>query len=86
MQFHALGPPPSLMANARYGPENPPQELIDDIRRRLADVCSHWPSELFEAVTLRAAWIEFKYDRAITDGFTAARLREAREDRERSMV
>ena len=73
------------MANVRYGPDNPPQELLDDIRRRLAAICAEWPAELFAEVTIRAAWIEFKYDRAITDGFASARLREVREDRERSM-
>ena len=70
------------MANARYGPDNPPPELVDEIRRRLDGICAEWPSELFETVTLRAAWIEFKYDRAITDTFAIARLREARETRE----
>ena len=63
-----------------HSPENPPQELLEDIRRRLAGVCAEWPRELFEEVTARAAWIEFKYDRAMTDGFTAARLREVREE------
>jgi hypothetical protein len=67
------------MPNPRYGPDNPPPELLDDIRRRLAGVCSEWPEELFAEVTARAAWIEFKYDRAMTDGFAAARLREIRE-------
>lgn len=70
------------MTNSRYSPENPPPELLDDIRRRWADVCSHWPAELFAEVTARAAWIEFKYDRAMTDSFAAARLREIREIRE----
>lgn len=64
---------------ASHTPENPPQELLDSIRQRLAGVCSHWPAELFEKVTLRAAWIEFKYDRAMTDGFAMARLREVRD-------
>lgn len=73
------------MANARYGPDNPPPELVDEIRRRLADVCAEWPPELFATVTLRAAWLEFKYDRAVTDSFALTRLREAREARERSM-
>jgi hypothetical protein len=68
-----------VMANSRFSPENPPQELLDDVRRRLAGVCSHWPPELFAEVTMRAAWIEFKYDRAMTDSFAAARLRELRE-------
>lgn len=70
------------MASSRHSLENPPQELLDDIRRRLAGVCAEWPPELFAEVTARAAWIEFKYDRAMTDGFTAARLREVREEKE----
>jgi hypothetical protein len=70
------------MANSRYGSENPPEEMLDDIRRRLAGVCADWPPELFAEVTARAAWIEFKYDRAMTEGFAAARLREVREMRE----
>lgn len=65
---------------SRYTPENPPPELLDDIRKRLAGVCAEWPEELFARVTLRAAWLEFKYDRAMTDGFAAARLREIREE------
>ena len=74
------------MPNSRYGPDNPPPELLDSVRRRLAGVCSEWPPELFEKVTLRAAWLEFKYDRAITDGFAVVRLRELREEiQERSM-
>jgi len=64
---------------SRHTPENPPQELVDAIRSRLAGVCAEWPQELFIQVTLRAAWLEFKYDRAMTDGFAAARLRELRE-------
>lgn len=64
------------MASPPYGPENPPDELLDVVRRRLAPVCADWPPELFAAVTMRAAWIEFKYERAMTDGFIAARLRE----------
>jgi hypothetical protein len=74
------------MANARYGPDNPPPELLEQVRQRLSGVCSEWPPELFERVTLRAAWIEFKYDRAMTDGFAVVRLRELREEQqERSM-
>ena len=73
------------MAQERYGPENPPQELLDDIRHRLSGVCSHWPAELFEQVTLRAAWLEFKYDRAMTEGFVTMRLREPGVMRERAM-
>jgi hypothetical protein len=72
------------MAHTRYGPENPPQELLDDIRTRLAGVCAEWPPELFAQVTVRAAWIEFKYDRQMADSFTIARLREVREERESS--
>jgi hypothetical protein len=49
-------------------------------------VCSEWPTELFDQVTIRAAWIEFKYDRAMTDGFAVAKLREIREEyQERSL-
>jgi hypothetical protein len=68
----------------RYSPENPPAALVEAVRERLAGVCAHWPSELFDSVTLRAAWIEFKYDRAITDSFAVVRLRELR-DTERSL-
>jgi hypothetical protein len=53
----------------RYRPENPPQELLDGVRRRLATVCAEWPEDLFVEVTLRAAWIEYKYDRLMTAGF-----------------
>jgi hypothetical protein len=74
------------MANPRYGPDNPPPDLLDAVRQRLAGVCSEWPADLFEQVTLRAAWIEFKYDRAVTDGFAVVKLRELREEQqERSM-
>ena len=74
------------MATLRYDPDNPPPELLQAVRQRLAGVCSHWPAELFERVTLRAAWLEFKYDRAITDSFAVVRLRELREEQqERSM-
>jgi hypothetical protein len=73
------------MATDRFSPENPPQELLEDIRNRLAGVCSHWPAELFEAVTTRAAWLEYKYDRAMTEGFAGARLREPGVLRERAM-
>jgi hypothetical protein len=72
------------MSENRYDNITPPQELIDAIRCRLAGVCADWPPELFAEVTARAAWIEFKYDRAMSDGFTVARLREAREYREQS--
>jgi hypothetical protein len=57
----------------RYNPENPPEELLDDVRRRLAPVCADWPAELFAAMTLRAAWLEYKYDRLMTAGFTVIR-------------
>jgi hypothetical protein len=74
------------MVTPRYGPENPPPELLAEVRLRLAGVCSEWPAELFEQVTLRAAWIMFKYDRAMTDGFSVVRLRELRDEhQERSM-
>jgi hypothetical protein len=69
---------------SRYSPDNPPEELLEGIRERLAGVCAEWPTELFESVTLRAAWIEFKYDRAITDSFAVTKLREFR-DTERSL-
>lgn len=72
-----------VMAASRYSAENPPPELLENIRSRLAGVCAEWPPELFEQVTARAAWIEFKYDRALTDSFAAARLREVREERSR---
>lgn len=71
------------MAASRYSADNPPPELVENIRNRLAAVCADWPAELFEQVTARAAWIEFKYDRAMTDSFAAARLREVREERSR---
>lgn len=70
-----------------YDPENPPQELLDDVRRRLAPVCSGWAPELFAAMTLRAAWLEYKYDRLMTAGFTVVRAdapREAEPRRARS--
>jgi hypothetical protein len=73
------------MAKDRYGPDNPPPELLEDIRRRLSGVCSHWPPELFERVTVRAAWLEFKYDRSMTSSFASGRLREAGDFRERAM-
>ena len=57
------------MAVSRYSEESPPPELLREIRERLASVCAEWPPELFDAVTARAAWIEFKYDRAMTDNF-----------------
>lgn len=67
------------MASHRYSAENPPEELVDEIRSRLAGVCEGWPPELFVQMTARAAWIEFKYDRAMTDSFAAARLQEIRD-------
>jgi hypothetical protein len=73
------------MAKDRYGPENPPQELLDEVRRRLAGICSHWPAELFDQMTVRAAWLEFKYDRAMTETLGAPRFREASGMRERAM-
>jgi hypothetical protein len=75
-----------MMPISRYSPENPPSELLDAIRERLAGVCSEWPADLFESVTLRAAWIEFKYDRAITDSFAVVRLREIRDTHQRSVT
>jgi hypothetical protein len=73
------------MAQDRYGPENPPQELVEGGRQRLCGVCAHWPADLFEMVIVRAAWLEYKYDRAMTEGFAAARLREPGVMRERAM-
>lgn len=63
------------MAAGRYSEDSPPPQLIQEIRERLEDVCSEWPRSLFEAVTARAAWIEFKYDRAMTDSFRAMSMR-----------
>ena len=80
------------MAVSRYSEESPPPELLREIRERLAGVCADWPPELFETVTARAAWIEFKYDRAMTDNFrtiparafAAIKLREATGSRDAS--
>ena len=75
-----------MVINPRYGPDNPPPDLLENVRQRLSAICSEWPAELFERMTVRAAWIEFKYDRAMTDGFAVVRLRELREEiQERSM-
>jgi hypothetical protein len=63
------------MAVSRYSEESPPPELLEQIRERLQSVCAEWPRSLFERVTARAAWIEFKYDRAMTDSFRAISLR-----------
>lgn len=57
------------MGTSRYSAENPPPAILEEIRKRLAPVCADWEPELFDTVTARAAWIEFKYDRALTDGF-----------------
>lgn len=57
------------MAVGRYSEECPPPQLLREIQERLAEVCADWPRPLFESVTARAAWIEFKYDRAMTDSF-----------------
>jgi hypothetical protein len=70
------------MPSSRYSQENPPPELLEEIRGRLAGICADWPPELFDAVTARAAWIEFKYDRAMTDSFASARLRDIRASRD----
>lgn len=67
------------MASHRYSAENPPQELVDEIRSRLAGICAGFPPDLFATMTARAAWIEFKYDLAMTDSFAAARVREIRD-------
>ena len=65
------------MAAGRYSEEFPPPQLLKKIRERLEGVCSEWPRSLFESVTARAAWIEFKYDRAMTDSFRAMSMRTA---------
>jgi hypothetical protein len=63
------------MAVSRYSEEFPPPQLLKEIRERLAGVCADWPEALFDSVTARAAWIEFKYDRALTDTFRSSTLR-----------
>jgi hypothetical protein len=63
------------MVVSRYSEDFPPPELVDEIRERLAGVCADWPKELFERVTARAAWLEFKYDRALTDTFRVDTMR-----------
>jgi hypothetical protein len=63
------------MVGSRYSEENPPPQLLESVRERLAGVCADWPRPLFEQVTARAAWIEFKYDRAMTEGFRVRSLR-----------
>jgi hypothetical protein len=63
------------MGGPSYTEDNPPPELLDDIRRRWASVCADWPRPLFEQVTRRAAWLEFKYDRLMTDSFTTIGVR-----------
>ena len=65
------------MAAGRYSEEYPPPHLVQEIRDRLESVCAHWPRALFESVTARAAWIEFKYDRAMTDSFRTMSMRAA---------
>ena len=63
------------MAAGRYSEQFPPPHLVKEIRERLESVCADWPRPLFESVTARAAWIEFKYDRAMTDSFRTMSLR-----------
>ncbi len=63
------------MAAGRYSEDFPPPQLLEEIRERLQGVCADWPRSLFESVTARAAWIEFKYDRAMTDSFRAISMR-----------
>ena len=63
------------MVVSRYSEESPPPQLVQEIRERLAGVCADWPTPLFERVIARAAWIEFKYDRALTDTFRNSSLR-----------
>jgi hypothetical protein len=65
------------MANERYSQDNPPPQLVEEIRKRLEGVCAEWPRPLFESVTARAAWIEFKYDRAVADTFKSMAVRAA---------
>jgi hypothetical protein len=63
------------MAAGRYSEEFPPPQLLKKVRERLEGVCADWPRSLFESVTARAAWIEFKYDRAMTDTFRTMSMR-----------
>ena len=63
------------MAVSRYSEECPPPELVESIRERLAGVCAGWPESLFESMIARAAWLEFKYDRVMTDSFRAMTVR-----------
>ena len=72
---------PNPLPSGRYNADSPPPHLVSVIRKRLAKVCADWPVELFEAMTSRAAWIEFKYERALTEGFRSATLREERRSR-----
>jgi hypothetical protein len=65
------------MAAGRYSEDFPPPQLLKEIRERLQGVCVDWPRALFESVTARAAWIEFKYDRAMTDSFRTMSMRAA---------
>lgn len=65
------------MAAGRYSEDSPPPQLLKEIRERLTGVCAEWPRSLFESVTARAAWIEFKYDRAMTDSFRTMSMRAA---------
>jgi hypothetical protein len=67
------------MPGIRYSAENPPPHLVEKIRARLTKVCADWPPSLFEPMIARAAWIEFKYDRAMTDTFRATSLGRERE-------
>ena len=69
------------MAGSRYSEESPPPQLLQEIRERLAGVCAAWPPELFDSVTARAAWIEFKYDRQMTDNFRSITARASSRDR-----
>ena len=63
------------MAASRYSEENPPPDLVEVVRKRLAAICAEWPPDLFARVTARAAWIEFKYDRAMTDSYRSMSVR-----------
>jgi len=72
------------MPSNRYDAEFPPPQLVAEIRQRLGGVCMGWPPELFESMTARAAWIEFKYERAMVDGFRPLPFRDDRATPRRS--
>jgi hypothetical protein len=49
-------------ARPTYSETNPPLDLLEAVQARLERVCTDWPRELFDEMTRRAAWIEYKYD------------------------